>query len=177
MNRDAGNETGQIIERRRHGDGLSTHQDGYSLSELLTVLALMALVILFGGPAMASAFKSYKVRSAADVMSSSLRAMRYTAVAERTPHTVTINDESATPANQYSYVNKMGKTINVVLDGVVIESASPASITFGINGGTGSTSNLDVVISMTVSRDRGERYTITATPSGTVTTAFSTFTP
>lgn len=152
-------------------------QAGYSLSELLVVIAMIALIVLFGGPALGSAFKSYKVRTAADGLTTSLRALRYTAVAERSPHTMTINDVGATPANQYSYVNKMGKDIVVTFDGVVIESASPASITFGIDGGTGAGSNLDVLVSAVVSSDRGERYTITVTPSGTVTADFSTFTP
>jgi len=177
MNRDAGIETDRTIDRRRSGGVSRTKQSGYSLSELLVVIALMALVILFGGPAMASAFKSYKVRTAADGLTSSLRAMRYTAVAERAPRALTVNDEDATPANQYSYVNKMGKNIVVTFDGVIIENTSDASIPFGINGGTGSTSDLSVLVSMAVSSDRGERYTITITPSGTVSADFSTFTP
>jgi prepilin-type N-terminal cleavage/methylation domain-containing protein len=152
-------------------------QAGYSLSELLVVVALMALVILFGGPALGSAFKSYKVRTAADGLTSSLRALRYTAGAERTPHTLTINDEDATPANQYSFVNLKGQDVVVTLDGVAIENSSPASISFGINGTTGSTSNIDVLVSMVVSSDRGERYTITVTPTGSVSADMSTFTP
>jgi prepilin-type N-terminal cleavage/methylation domain-containing protein len=177
MKRDSGNEIDRPIDRRRSDGGRWTRQAGYSLSELLVVIAMIALVVLFGGPALANAYKSYKVRAAADGLTTNLRALRYTAVAERAPRSLTINDEAATPANQYSYVNKMGKNILVTLDGVVIESASPASITFGINGGTGLTSNLDVLLSMTVSRDRGERYTITVTPTGTVTADFTTFTP
>ncbi len=177
MKPDAGNEMDRAIDRRRSGGGPWTKQSGYSLSELLVVIALMGLVILFGGPALGNAFKSYKVRSAADGLTTSLRALRYAAVTQRTPRTMTINDEAATPPNQYSYVNMKGKIVLVTFDGVVIESASPASISFGINGSTGSTSNLSVLVSMAVTSDRGERYTITATPTGTVMADFSTFTP
>lgn len=177
MKRDAPIDTGRTSDGRRPEGVRRTGQAGYSLSELLVVIAMIALIVLFGGPALGSAFKSYKLRTAADGLTTSLRALRYTAVAERAPHTMTINDEAATPANQYSYVNKLGKNILVTFDGVVIESASPAGITFGIDGGSGSGSNLDVLLSMVVSSDRGERYTITVTPSGTVTADFSTFTP
>jgi prepilin-type N-terminal cleavage/methylation domain-containing protein len=177
MKQDAASATGRTLDRRRSDGGARAEQAGYSLSELLVVIAMIALIVLFGGPALGSAFKSYKVRTAADGLTTSLRALRYTAVAQRAPHTMTINDEAATPSNQYSYVNKMGKNILVTLDGVLIENASPASITFGIDGGTGSGSNLNVLVSTVVSSDRGERYTITVTPSGTVTADFSTFAP
>ena len=62
----------------------SSHRNGgFSLSEMLVVIAIMGLFILFGGPAMADAYRAYKVRSAADMLVTDIRALRYNAVAQR----------------------------------------------------------------------------------------------
>jgi prepilin-type N-terminal cleavage/methylation domain-containing protein len=153
-------------------------QEGFSLPELLTVIALMALLILFGGPALADGFRAYKVRAAADILSTDLRAMRYSAVGQRSPRTMTINNQGSTPANQYTFVNARGETlIRQVESGVNIESASATTINFAINGSTGAVSSQTVLVSMGINDTRGDRYTISVSPSGTVSTAYSTYVP
>lgn len=154
------------------------HQ-GFSIPELLTVIALMALLILFGGPAMADGYRSYKVRSAADILATDVRAMRYAAVATRASLTMTLNNQShATAPNQYSYTNAKGLAITRPLEyGVNLETGSAASITFGTTGSTGLTSIQTLVVSMPINSDRGDRYTITVSPSGTVSTAYATYAP
>jgi len=152
---------------------------GFSISELLTVLALMGLLILFGGPAMADAFRSYKVRSAADILSTDVRALRYAAVAGRASLTMTVNDQAdSTAPNQYSFTNFKGDPVTRRLEsGVSIETSSDASITFSAMGATGLSSSQTFVVSMPISDLRGDRYTISVTPSGTVSAAYSTYTP
>ena len=152
---------------------------GFSISELLTVVALMALLILFGGPAMADGFRSYKVRSAADILATDVRALRYSAVATRTSLTMALNNQShATAPNQYNFTNAKGQAITRSIEhGVNLETASAASITFGITGSTGVTSTQTLVVSMPINATRGDRYTISVTPSGTVSTAYATYTP
>jgi prepilin-type N-terminal cleavage/methylation domain-containing protein len=154
-------------------------RNGFSLPELLVVIAIMGLFILFGGPALADAFKAYKVRSAADVIATDLRAMRYLAVAMRTSRTVTINTQSNVGApNQYSFVNRVGDTvIRRVESGVNIETASAGSIPFGMTGSTGSSGSLSVLVSMDVNSSRGDRYTISVSPTGTVSTAYASYVP
>jgi len=154
-------------------------RNGYSLPELLVVIAIMGLFILFGGPALADAFRAYKVRSAADVIATDLRAMRYLAVAMRTSRTVTVNTQSdATSPNQYSFVNRVGDTVIRHLEsGVNIETASNTSIPFGMTGSTGSTASLTVLVSMDVNSSRGDRYTISVSPTGTVSTAYASYVP
>lgn len=166
-----------MIERRKAR--AAGGESGFSLAELLIVIALMGLMILFGGPALGQSLRAYKVRSSANELTTIIRAIRYTAVTERTPVTLTLNDQAdATNPNTYSYIDRHGKTVLVRLQsGVSMETSSVASITLGINGSTGQTSPQNVVVSMWVSDDRGDRYTIAVSPSGTVSSSYSTYTP
>jgi len=150
---------------------------GFSLPELLTVIALMGLFIIFGGPAMNEAYRSYKVRATADNLLNDLRAQRYIAVANRATGTLTLNNQSnVTAPNTYSFSNSKGVLITVTMDpGVNIETTSAASVSFGINGGTGASGNTRVMVSCAINGSRNDRYTITITPTGTVSSAYSTF--
>ncbi len=162
--------------RRRTRTQAGRGEQGYSFPELLIVIALMGLFILFGGPAMNEAYKAYKVRSVANGLATDIRAQRYNAVSTRAPRTMTINNEAhSTAPNQYFYPNYKGDTITVRMDGVNIETTSAASITFNINGSTGSAGNTTVRVSAMINGERNDRYTITVTPTGTVSTAYSTF--
>ena len=153
--------------------------EGFSFSELLVVIALIGLFVLFGGPAMADAYRAYKVRSVADVLATDIRAMRYTAVATRATRTMTINTQShATAPNQYTFMNAKGETVTRSIEsGVNLEDTSSSTVNFSITGGTGSVSTLNILVSMPINSDRGDRYTVSVTPTGTVTTSFAYYTP
>ena len=152
------------------------HETGYSLPELLVVIALIGLFVVFGGPALADAFRVYKVRSVANDVVNNLRALRYNAVSTHTPRTMTINNTANASPNQYTYVNYKGDPITVRIEpGVALETTSAASITFNINGATGVTSTQTVSVSMFISGTRNDRYTITVTPTGTISSAYTTF--
>ncbi len=162
--------------RQNRREGTERGSRGFSLPELLAVIALMAMFIVFGGPAVSEAFRSYKVRSTADGLVTDIRALRYNAVTNRAPATMTINNQTNALPNQYSFVNSKGVSVTVRLEaGVNIETTSTASLTFGINGGTGVAGNTNVVLSCMVNDSRSDRYTLTVTPTGTVLSAYSTF--
>jgi len=153
-------------------------QRGYSLPELLVVIAIIGIFTVFSGPAMAEAYRSYKVRAAANELSIDIKALRYNAVTNRASRTITFNNSSASPPNRYSFINAKGNAVTIPLsDNVAIDTSSAASLTFNVNGSTGLTSNLTVLLSGRVSSSRGDRYTLTVTPSGTVSSAYSTYTP
>jgi prepilin-type N-terminal cleavage/methylation domain-containing protein len=163
----------------RRSTASSPRNGGFSLSEMLAVMAIMGLFILFGGPAMADAYRAYKVRSAADVLVTDIRALRYNAVAQRATQTLTINTQSNVSApNQYTFVNKLGQTVTRAEEvGVKIDDTSSTTISFNNTGATGTTGNLTVIMSLDVNSDRGDRYTLTVTPTGTVSSAYSSYVP
>ena len=162
----------EMQERRRT-------EDGYSLSELLTVIALLGMFILFGGPAMADGFRAYKVKSSANIVATDVRGMRYAAVGNRTSLTMTVsNQASGTNPNTYVFTNAAGQTITRRLEpGVNLESGSAATLSFSSMGSTGSTATPVLIVSMDINSTRGDRYTISVSPTGTVTTAYATYTP
>lgn len=150
--------------------------EGFSLPELLTVIFLMGMFIVFGGPAMNEAYKAYEVRSTADNLVTDIRALRYNAVAQRAPQTMTIqNQSSVTSPNTYSFTNSKGNLVTMTLGGVNIEATSATTLTFNINGSTGATGNTTISVSIPINSGRSDRYTITVTPSGTVSSAYTTF--
>ena len=163
----------------RGKDATTKGTEGYSLSELLTVIALIGLFVLFGGPAMADAFRAYKVRASADIIATDVRAMRYSAVGQRSPRTMTISSQGAgTNPNTYTFVNPRGETIlRRVEPGVNIDDASADTLSFGITGATGSAGAEVIIVRMDINSTRGDRYTISVSPSGTVSTAYATYTP
>lgn len=150
---------------------------GFSLPELLAVIFFIGLFVVFGAPAFMDAFRAYRVRADADNVVTDIRALRYNAVTNRASRTMTINNQSnSTAPNTYSFVNAAGNTVTMTMDmGVNIETTSAASITMGSNGSTGVTGNLTVSVSGMVNTSRNDRYTITITPSGTISSAYSTF--
>ncbi len=156
---------------------MQRQERGFSLPELLIVIALMGLFILFGGPAFMDAYRAYRARATADNLLNDLRAQRYIAVANRASSTLTLNNQSnVTAPNTYSFTNSKGVLITITLEpGVNIETTSAGSVTFGTNGGTGASGNTQVMVSCAINSTRNDRYTITITPTGTVSSAYSTF--
>ena len=158
----------------RQTTGRDAGNRGYSLPELLIVIALIGLFVLFGGPSINEAYKAYKIRSAANDLVTDLRALRYNAVSNRAQRSITISNQGAASPNQYTYTNYKGTAMTVRLEYANIETTSAASITFNINGSTGAGTQ-NVAISGAINDSRNDRYTITVTPTGTISSAYSTF--
>lgn len=82
---------------------------GFSLTEILVVLAIMGLAIAITVPLVAENVNQARIRSAADQFSVDLRAARMIAVSKRaTPYLdVSVQPD---PVNRYTYVNGRGET-------------------------------------------------------------------
>jgi prepilin-type N-terminal cleavage/methylation domain-containing protein len=168
---------GASMKRRLRMDGAVWAADsaGYSLPELLVVIFLIGMFVLFTGPALSRAYKSYQVSSAANELAAHIRALRYNAVASRTSFTLNIDNPSP---GHYSYVNTKGQQIVMTLPvNAAWETGTASSITFNNNGATGAAGNTIFKLIGVITETQGDRYTITVTPSGTVSSTYSTYTP
>ena len=60
---------------------------------------------------------------------------------------------------------------------IPIVTGSDGTVSFNSKGATGTAGNLQVIVSTWIGGTRGDCYTITVRPSGTVASAYSTYTP
>ena len=150
-----------------------TAEAGFSIVEMLVVLAIMAIFITFAGPAFTESYRAYKVRSATQELSVAIRAVRQVAVSTRTPSNLLVN----TTAGTYSWTDAKGKTRTWDLPvGVAFVSANPSTITFVTNG-TVSTGSASIVLQGTVNGSRADRWTLNLNTVGQVTSTFAMVTP
>lgn len=139
---------------------------GYSLAEMLAVLALVGIVIAIGIPLVNEQVRIADIRAAADQMAVHLRAARMIAVTQHKDIVVTINLD---PTNTYSYETTSGVPRTVAMPGTAkLMSGSATSITFHSNGSSAAAST--VTIESLVS-DKTERWTLSVNTLGTVSVA------
>jgi type IV fimbrial biogenesis protein FimU len=151
----------------------SRREAGVSIVEMLLVLALMGIFITFAGPAFTESYRAYKVRSAMQELTVTLRAVRQVAVSTRAPSNLLVNTAGAS----YSWTNAKGQTRNWVLpNGVAFVSATPSTITFVTNG-TVSTGSASIVLQGTVSGARADRWTINLNTAGAVSSTYAMVAP
>jgi prepilin-type N-terminal cleavage/methylation domain-containing protein len=154
------------VSIKRHLAGVKLAEAGFSLAEMLAVLALVGIVIAIGIPLVNEQLRIAEARSAADDMAVHLRAARMIAVSHHKDIVVTVN---AAPTNTFSYEGTNGETREIAMPArVQIKSGSAASITFHSDGSSGSSST--VTLESTVS-SATERWTLTVNTLGLVSTA------
>ena len=138
-------------------------QAGFSLAEMLSVLALLGIVIAIGIPLVNEQVRIADVRSAADQMAVHMRAARMIAVSHHKPIDFNV---SVDPANEYSYEDTHGQTRTVTMPvPVKLVSGSAATITFNSNGSTvaAGTVTIESIVS-----NKTERWTLTVNTMGMV---------
>jgi prepilin-type N-terminal cleavage/methylation domain-containing protein len=146
---------------------------GFSIVEMLLVLALMGIFITFAGPAFTESYRAYRVRSASQELSVAIRAVRQVAVSTRAASNLLVN----TTAGTYSWTDAKGKTRTWGLpEGVAFVSANPSTITFVTNG-TVSTGSASIVLQGTVNASRADRWTLNLNTVGQVKSTYSMVTP
>lgn len=162
---------------------------GYSLPELLTVVAIMGIVALVTLPAFMQLLPQYRIRAAASEMTASLRMLRQKAAGTRTNWRMTIDPVG----ERYALARLSGATwiqigangrptpstgagtgINVewmALRNADITAASSASVIMTRDGSAAAAAT--IVLATNSTRVKYNRYTITVAPSGNVTTVAS----
>jgi len=141
-------------------------QAGFSLVELLVVLAIIGAIVAMGIPLVNEQLRIAEVRSITDEIAVHLRAARMIAVSQHKDVVVTVN---ADPTNSVSYIGTNGETRLITMPGrVKIKSGSSVSITFHSDGSSGATST--VTTESTVSKAI-ERWTLSVNTVGLITVA------
>jgi len=143
-----------------------TKSRGFSLAELLVVLALIGIITAMGIPFVNEQLRIAEVRSAADELGVHLRAARMIAVSHHKDIVVTV---SADPANTVSYEGTEGETRTITMPGrVKIKSGSTATITFHSDGSSGASSTVTAESAVS---NATERWTLTVSTVGLVSVA------
>jgi prepilin-type N-terminal cleavage/methylation domain-containing protein len=140
--------------------------DGFSLPELLAVLAMIAIAVAIGIPLVNEQVRIAEIRAAADDLALHLRAARMISVTKHTTMPFTIYVD---PKNQFMYKGMNGKDKWVEMPARVrIDPASDRVINFKGNGSVEVAST--VILESTVSGAR-ERWTATVNAVGLTTLA------
>ena len=147
----------------RHDNPKRRREAGFSLPEMLAVLALIGITVAIGIPLVNQQLKTAEVRGAADLMGVHMRAARMIAVSHHKNIAFTVN---ATPTNTYEYEGTDGVTRTIAMPGKVeIATGSTATITFRSDGSTLATGS--VVIESAVP-NAIERWTLSVNLMGLV---------
>lgn len=155
-----GSRGGRLSERGAR-EGTAGQSRGFSLPELLAVVALIGIAIAIGIPIVNEQVRIAEVRAVADDLALHLRAARTIAVGKHKTITFTIN---ADPPYSFSYEGNDGIAKEIKMPGRVrIAPASTRSINFKRNG------SVDLAASIIVESDVSgaqERWTATVSTAG-----------
>ena len=151
-------------ERRRTGRSAKTRaQSGFSLAELLVVLAIIGAIVAISIPLVNEQIRIAELRAVSDEMAVHLRAARMIAVSHHKDITVTVN---ADPTNTLSYPDTNNQTRTITMPGrVKIKTGSAASITFHSDGSSGASSTITTESAVSTAT---ERWVLTVNTVGMV---------
>ncbi|MBI4161948.1 MAG: GspH/FimT family pseudopilin [Acidobacteria bacterium] len=157
--------------------GENRRERGFTVSEILTVVGIIALIVLVTLPALGERYRGYRVRAAANDLVADLRVARHTAIAKRQEVDVTVRDESDTPPNEYTYTRSDGEVRTVTMpDLVQITSAPTGPFVFKQDGGLDGAAGT-VTLQSRVSDQRIDQYSVTVATAGTITVEYDAVAP
>ena len=152
--------------RPKRGSAKKHAEAGFTIAELLVVLALVGIVVAIGIPLVNEQVRIAEVRSAADQLAVHLRAARMIAVSHHKDIVVTV---SADPINELSYEGTNGETKTITMPGrVKITTGSTATITFHSDGSCGASSTVTTESAVS---NATERWTLTVNTVGLISVA------
>lgn len=153
------------IKMTRRGTASYGRSAGFSLPEMLVVIAMIGIAVAIVIPLTAEAYRQAKIRGAADQFTVDLRAARMIAVAT---HSTLDFKVFPTPANYYQYQDNQGKTRHVDMPTGVRILSSTSPITFELNGSIANPAT--TVLEVDLSGTNKERWTVTTSIMGVPTT-------
>lgn len=137
-------------------------QRGFSLPELLVVVAIVGLLVAIGIPLVSEQVRQASIRGSVDQLTTDLRAARMIAVTRQQPVPFTFELD---PLNRYSYTKTDGKTRTIDLppEVKIVASSPSTTITFQPNGSVAAAAT--VVVEIVLGRDK-ETWTVTTSTVG-----------
>ena len=128
---------------------------GFSLPEMLVVLAVLGIGVAIMFPLVGEQIRQAQVRTAADQLAVDLKAARMIAISTRAPRSVTIEVD---PDNRYEYTDGRGVLRRIELPGSVRIVSSPSTVTFRIDGSIAAAAS--TVLEVALTADVTERWTL-----------------
>jgi prepilin-type N-terminal cleavage/methylation domain-containing protein len=144
-------------------------QSGFTLAELLIVIALIGITVGIGIPLINEQVRIAEIRSTADRLAVHLRAARMIAVSQHRDVVGVHGDDASVDPNTISYDKTLGDTLLVKMPGrVKIVTGSAASITFHSDGSSDASST---VTAESVVSEATERWVLSVNILGLVSVA------
>jgi len=138
--------------RRMAGSAKTRAQSGFSLPELLVVLAIIGAFVVMAIPLVNEQIRIAELRAVSDELAGHLRAARMIAVSHHKDIVVTV---SADPTNTLSYSDTNNQTRTITMPGKVkIKTGSAVSITFHSDGSSGAASTITTESAVSTATER-----------------------
>ena len=148
------------------------NQAGYSLAEVMLVLAIMSIALAVSIPSMSTFMRSYSARVGADEFISHLRLARHLAIARHQPVDVTVNAETYSMPDWAAPDLATAPQRSFKLPGTCQIVSGTGTVTFKSDGtvsaGSG-TIRLEIALDDTITA----RYDIVLAVSGKVTSTYT----
>jgi len=138
--------------RRMERSATTRAQRGFSLPELLVVLAIIGAIVVISIPLVNEQIRIAELRAVSGELAVHLRAARMLAVTTHQDVAVTV---SADPTNEITYPDSNGQTRTLKMPGKVkILTGSTVSITFHSDGSSGASSTVTTESAVSTATER-----------------------
>ena len=142
----------------------SSGQPGFTLPELLIVLAIAGLALVIAVPLAAEQIRTVQSHAAAGQLATDIRAARMIAVSKRSTVTLQVDVD---PTNAYQYTDAHGRVRRIALPKQIRIVSSSPPISFGANGALAAAAT--TVLEASVSGGVIDRFTVATSLLGVPT--------
>jgi general secretion pathway protein H len=150
----------------------NNRQKGYSLIELLMVLAILGIAMAIAIPALGQYMRSYSARVGTDEFVSRIRLVRHLAIARHQPVSITINAQDYSVPDWNDQDIATADTRDFELPGGVSVVSGTGTVTFRSDG-TCTTGATTVRLEIAMNGEITARYDVAVSSAGKVKTTYT----